>query len=89
MPPGARRSTIVSRVIKAGGEWLSSLALEDLISKVAGVSEVAVIGVPDAKWGEWPLALVVPRAGDREAASHPPAPCGPGRHLCDPELCGT
>jgi fatty-acyl-CoA synthase len=50
-------------VIKTGGEWVSSLALEDLISKVSGVSEVAVIGVPDAKWGERPLALVVPRPG--------------------------
>ena len=50
-------------VIKTGGEWISSLALEDLISKVSGVGEVAVIGVPDAKWGERPLALVVPRPG--------------------------
>lgn len=50
-------------VIKTGGEWVSSLALEDLISRIAGVSEVAVIGVPDATWGERPLALVVPRPG--------------------------
>jgi len=50
-------------VIKTGGEWVSSLALEDLISKLSGVAEVAVIGVPDATWGERPLALVVPRAG--------------------------
>ncbi len=52
-------------VIKTGGEWVSSLALEDLISRLPGVGEVAVIGVPDAKWGERPLALVVPRAGTR------------------------
>ncbi|MBP0631173.1 fatty acid--CoA ligase [Cupriavidus sp. AcVe19-1a] len=51
-------------VIKSGGEWVSSIDLEDAISQVAGVSEVAVIGVPDAKWGERPMALVVPRAGD-------------------------
>jgi fatty-acyl-CoA synthase len=50
-------------VIKTGGEWISSLMLEDLISKVPGVCEVAVIGVPDPKWGERPLALVVPRTG--------------------------
>jgi fatty-acyl-CoA synthase len=50
-------------VIKTGGEWISSLALEDLISRIAGVSEVAVIGVPDTTWGERPLALVVPRSG--------------------------
>ena len=50
-------------VIKTGGEWISSLVLEDLISRVSGVGEVAVIGVPDAKWGERPMALVVPRSG--------------------------
>jgi fatty-acyl-CoA synthase len=46
-------------VIKIAGEWVSSLELEDLISQHATVSEVAVIGVPDDKWGERPLALVV------------------------------
>ena len=46
-------------VIKSGGEWISSLELEDLISRHPAVSEVAVIGVPDAKWGERPLALLV------------------------------
>ncbi|OGR19601.1 MAG: long-chain fatty acid--CoA ligase [Desulfobacterales bacterium GWB2_56_26] len=49
-------------VIKTGGEWISSLALEDIISQHPGVSEVAVIGVRDAKWGERPMALVVPKA---------------------------
>ena len=37
----------------------SSLAIEDLISQYPGVSEVAVIGKPDEKWGERPLALIV------------------------------
>jgi len=46
-------------VIKTGGEWISSLALEDIISQHQAVSEVAVVGVPDEKWGERPLALVV------------------------------
>jgi fatty-acyl-CoA synthase len=46
-------------VIKTGGEWISSLALEDIISRHPAVSEAAVIGVPDEKWGERPLALVV------------------------------
>ena len=50
-------------VIKTGGEWVSSLELESLISQHPGVSEVAVIGVKDEKWGERPLALVVPKAG--------------------------
>lgn len=49
-------------VIKTGGEWVSSLDLESLISQAEGVSEVAVIGVHDDKWGERPMALVVPLA---------------------------
>lgn len=55
-------------VIKSGGEWISSIALENAISQHPGVQEVAVIGVVDAKWGERPLALVVPRqAGGLDA----------------------
>jgi fatty-acyl-CoA synthase len=48
-------------VIKVCGEWLSSLELEDIISKHDNVAEVAVIGLPDASWGEIPLAIVVPK----------------------------
>ena len=47
-------------VIKSGGEWVSSLALESLASAVEGVAEVAAIGMPDPKWGERPLLLIVP-----------------------------
>jgi len=46
-------------VIKTGGEWISSLELEDIISRHEAVSEAAVIGIPDEKWGERPFALVV------------------------------
>ncbi len=46
-------------VIKSGGEWISSLALEDLISRHEAVSQAAVVGIPDETWGERPLALVV------------------------------
>jgi fatty-acyl-CoA synthase len=46
-------------VIKIGGEWLSSLELEDIVNLHPAVSEVAVIGTPDVKWGEKPLVLVV------------------------------
>ncbi len=46
-------------VIKTGGEWISSLQLEDIISQHPAVSEVAVVGVPDEKWGERPYAMVV------------------------------
>ncbi len=49
----------IKDVIKTGGEWLSSLELEDIISRHPAVSEAAVIGIPDEKWGERPLALVV------------------------------
>ena len=53
----------IKDVIKSGGEWISSLALEDLILRHPGVAEAAVIGVPDAKWTERPLAIVVAREG--------------------------
>jgi fatty-acyl-CoA synthase len=53
----------VKDVIKSGGEWISSLALEDLASAVPGVSEVAAIGVPDEKWGERPCMMVAARSG--------------------------
>ena len=46
-------------VIKSGGEWVSSLELESLASTVDGVAGVAAIGIPDPKWGERPLLLVV------------------------------
>ena len=53
----------VKDLIKTGGEWISSLEIEDLISQLEGVSEVAVIAVPDLRWGERPLAVVVGTAG--------------------------
>ncbi len=53
----------IKDVVKTGGEWVSSLQIEDIIAELAWVSEVAVIGVPDARWGERPLAIVVPKAG--------------------------
>jgi len=49
----------IKDVIKTAGEWTSSLQLEDVVAKHEAVHEVAVIGIPDEKWGERPLALVV------------------------------
>jgi fatty-acyl-CoA synthase len=50
-------------VIKIGGEWLSSLEVEDVLAAHPAVAEAAVVGVPDAKWGEKPLGLVVRKPG--------------------------
>jgi len=50
-------------VIKSGGEWISSVALENSIMAHPAVAEAAVIGVPDDKWGERPLACVVRKPG--------------------------
>ena len=50
-------------VIKSGGEWISSVALENLVMGHPAVAEAAVIGVPDEKWGERPLACVVAKPG--------------------------
>jgi fatty-acyl-CoA synthase len=54
-------------VIKSGGEWISSVELENLLAGSPDVLEAAVIGIPDAKWTERPLACVV-RRGEASAA---------------------
>jgi fatty-acyl-CoA synthase len=48
-------------VIKSGGEWISSVDLENTIMGHPAVAEAAVIGIPDPKWDERPLAAVVLR----------------------------
>jgi fatty-acyl-CoA synthase len=53
----------IKDVIKTGGEWVSSLELEDIIGHHPAVSEAAVLGVRDEKWGERPVAFVVLRPG--------------------------
>jgi fatty-acyl-CoA synthase len=50
-------------VIKSGGEWVSSVALENAIMGHPAVAEAAVIAVPDEKWAERPLAVVVLKEG--------------------------
>jgi fatty-acyl-CoA synthase len=57
-------------VIKSGGEWISSVELENLLAGNPDVLEAAVIAVPDERWTERPLACVVPREG---AAADPAA----------------
>jgi acyl-CoA synthetase (AMP-forming)/AMP-acid ligase II len=53
----------IKDVVKTGGEWVSSLDIEEIILRVPGVAEAAVVGVPDDRWGERPVALVVGRQG--------------------------
>ena len=52
-------------MIKSGGEWISSVALENELMGHPAVAEAAVIGVPDEKWSERPLAVVVLRPGEK------------------------
>jgi fatty-acyl-CoA synthase len=52
-------------VIKSGGEWISSVELENLIMAHPEVREAAVIGVPDPRWDERPLACIVRREGGK------------------------
>ncbi len=49
-------------VIKSGGEWISSVDVENLAMGCPGVAEAAVIGIPHPKWDERPLLIVVPSA---------------------------
>jgi fatty-acyl-CoA synthase len=49
----------IKDVIKSGGEWISSLDLENILSQHEAVLESAAIGQADSKWGERPLMLVV------------------------------
>jgi fatty-acyl-CoA synthase len=50
-------------IIKSGGEWISSVDLENAIMSHPDVEEAAVIGRPDETWAERPVAYVVGRAG--------------------------
>ena len=56
-------------LIKSGGEWISSVDMENEIMCHPGVLEAAVCGIPHPKWEERPLALVVLREGYRERVS--------------------
>jgi fatty-acyl-CoA synthase len=50
-------------VVKSGGEWISSIALENIAIAHPAVAEAAVVARPDEKWGERPLLVVVVRPG--------------------------
>ena len=53
----------IQDAIKSGGEWIDTMALEDMIADHEAVSEAAVTAIPDEKYGERPLAFVVLKAG--------------------------
>jgi fatty-acyl-CoA synthase len=55
-------------VIKSGGEWISSVELENALMAHPAVAEAAVIAIPDAKWAERPLAAVVLKEGATASA---------------------
>ena len=59
----------IKDVVKTGGEWVSSLDLEDIILRMPGIAEVAVVGIPDERWGERPIAFVVVKPGQGEPPS--------------------
>ena len=56
-------------LVKSGGEWISSVDLENMLISHADVLEAAVIAVPDERWGERPLAVLVPLDGGCDAAA--------------------
>jgi fatty-acyl-CoA synthase len=63
-PDGFLRLTDRAKdVIKSGGEWISSVELENHLMAHPGVKEASVVGVPDERWGERPLATVAVRDG--------------------------
>jgi len=55
-------------LIKSGGEWISSVDLENALMAHPAIAEAAVIAIPDPKWGERPLACVVYKAGQSVTA---------------------
>jgi fatty-acyl-CoA synthase len=50
-------------LIKSGGEWISSIDIENIAVGHPDVLEAAAIAIPDDRWGERPLLIIVPRAG--------------------------
>jgi len=50
-------------LVKSGGEWISTVALETALASHPGVAEVVVVAAPHPTWGERPLAVVVPKPG--------------------------
>ena len=58
----------IKDVIKSGGEWISSIDMENTLMAHPSIAEAAVVGVPHPKWQERPLAFVVLRPGNELSA---------------------
>ena len=56
-------------LVKSGGEWISSVDLENTLMAHPAIAEAAVIAMPDEKWGERPLAICVVREGSEASPS--------------------
>jgi len=74
-PAGAMKITDrLKDLIKSGGEWISSTEIEHILTSHPAVADVAVIGIPDPRWEERPLAIVAVRPGvevtDEELRDH-------------------
>ena len=75
-------------VIKSGGEWISSIDVENLAMGCPGVAEAAVVGIPHPKWEERPLLVVVPLAGaSRDRAIDRGASGRQDRQMVDARRC--
>jgi fatty-acyl-CoA synthase len=73
-------------LIKSGGEWISSVALENALMGHSAVAEAAVVAIPDQKWDERPLAVIVVKPGrqvDSSALRAHLAPHFPGWWIPD------
>ncbi len=72
-------------VVKSGGEWISSIQLENIAVSHPDVAEAAVVAAPHPRWDERPLLIVVPRAGaDRRRGRAAGDLPGPGAEMVDP-----
>ena len=90
-PDGYLRITDRSKdVVKSGGEWISSIALENLAMAHPAVQEAAVIACTHPKWDERPLLIVVRRPGQQVTRERAPRVLRrQGREMVDSRRCGV
>jgi len=65
-------------ILKTGGHKVSALEIEEVLLENSAIAECAVVGVPDAEWGERVAAALVLRTGPRSTCP----PCANGRGIC-------